>query len=64
MNDKKKARIFRSLEEENQAERRRRAQMTPHERWQELSVLQARRWGPDWATKPMTKTATWEEVDW
>ncbi len=59
-----RATIFRSFDEENQAEYRRRAKMTPKERYDEFTVLQERAWGKDWASQPMVKIATWEDVDW
>lgn len=60
----KRVRIYHSFEEENEAEYRRRAQMTPDERMREFAVLQERQWGKDWTEKPMVKVATWEWVDW
>lgn len=57
-------RIFHSLEEENAAERRRLAKMTPKQRLQEFAVLEARRWGASWTSTAIVKTATWERVDW
>jgi len=59
-----KVRIFSSFEEENAAEHRRLAEMTPQERLRELAVLQKRRWGQAWGEVPMTKKATWERVSW
>ncbi len=56
--------IFHSLEEENREEYRRRARMTPQERWDELGVLQERMWGRAWRSKPMVRKATWETLDW
>jgi hypothetical protein len=60
----KKVKIFHSFEEENEAEYRRRAEMTPEERLAEFAVLQERTWGKDWTSKPMLRVATWEDVDW
>lgn len=57
-------RIYTSFEEENAAEHRRLAAMSPQARLRELAVLQARFWGQDWGMKPITKTATWERVYW
>jgi len=57
-------RIFTSFEEENAAEHRRLAAMSPQARLRELAVLQARRWGQDWGEKPITKRATWERLSW
>ena len=56
--------VFTSFEEENAAEHRRLAAMSPQARLRELDVLQARRWGQDWGNKPITKKATWERVSW
>ena len=60
----KRVEIFHSLEDENKAEDKRRAKMTPEERLAEFSVLQERRWGIGWYKKPIKKVATWEKVDW
>jgi len=62
--DKSKIKVFHSFEEENQAEYRRRARMTPEERMTEFAALQERVWGKDWASRPIVKKATWETVDW
>jgi len=54
-----KAVTFSSFEEENQYEYERRKHMTKEERLHEFEVLQQRRWGADWAKKPMViKVAT------
>jgi hypothetical protein len=53
-------RIFTSFEEENRAEHRRLAEMTPEERCSEFAVLQERVWGDLWTSVPMKKVATWE----
>jgi hypothetical protein len=42
---RKTIRVFRSFEEENEAEYRRLAGMTPDERLEEFTVLQERAWG-------------------
>ncbi len=55
---------FSSFEEENTAEHRRLARMSPEERLRELAALKERRWGRDWGKKPMVRRATWERVDW
>ena len=47
----KRVRIYQSFEEENEAEYRRRAQMTPEEPMQDLAELRARYYGEDWAEK-------------
>lgn len=60
----KRVEIFESLEEENEADRRRRAGMSPEECLRELVTLQERYWGKDARSKPIEKVATWEKVDW
>lgn len=62
--DRKRVEIFESFEKENEAEYRRRAEMTPEERMRELAELRARQWGEDWGKEPIRKVATWEWVDW
>lgn len=64
MDRKSQVKIYHSFEEENEAEYRRRAKMTPEERMQELARLRAQHYGDDWADKPMERVATWEWVDW
>jgi len=64
MNRTKELRIFHSFEEENTAEHRRLARMSPEERLRELAVLQERRWGRNWGKKPMIRCASWERVTW
>jgi len=59
-----KVEIFDSFEAENTAEHRRRARMTPEERWRELDTLQERAWGLGWSRRPLIRTASWETVDW
>jgi hypothetical protein len=56
--------IFSSFEDENRAEYRRRAKMTPEERLAELSALQEQAWGKQWAEEPFVRVATWEKMDW
>jgi len=48
-----KVATFSSFEEENQYEYERRRHMTKKERLHEFEVLQQRRWGADWAKKPI-----------
>lgn len=57
-------RFFDSFEDENEAEHRRLANMSPRERLQEFAALQERRWGKGWTSVPMVKKATWERVAW
>ena len=64
INQNKQIRIFSSFEEENRAEHQHRANMTPKERCREFEILQQRRWGADWTTKPMVKIASYEKVNW
>jgi hypothetical protein len=60
----KVVRVFSSFEEENAAEHRRLAAMTPLERMREFAVLQARRWGESWDRVPIERRASWEHVGW
>ncbi len=64
MNRKLRVELFDSFEEENEAEYRRRVEMTVEERCAQFAALQARMWGEDWGNKPIVKIATWERVDW
>ena len=56
--------VFSSFEEENRAEHRRLAAMSPEERCQEMAVLQERVWGSRWTSTPIEKIARWEELSW
>ena len=56
--------VFQSFEEENDAERQRRADMTSEERCEEFEVLQERHWGSQWLSEPMKRVASWEDVSW
>ncbi len=56
--------IFSSFKEENSAEHRRLAEMSPQERLREFAVLQDRRWGRGWGNLAMIRNATWEKVSW
>jgi hypothetical protein len=56
--------IFSSFEEENTAEHRRLADMSPQDRLREFAILQERRWGRKWAEAPIARRATWEKVPW
>jgi hypothetical protein len=56
--------VFSSFDEENEAEHRRLAALSPQSRLREFSVIQRRRWGEDWGTVPIVKTATWEKLAW
>ena len=55
--------IFHSFEEENEAESKRRSQMTTEDRLKEFEILQERQWGVDWATKPIKKVVSYEIED-
>ncbi|MCD4709014.1 MAG: hypothetical protein K8S62_14890 [Candidatus Sabulitectum sp.] len=59
-----KVEIFYSFDEENEAERKRRSQMTLEERLKKFEALQERRWGSDWATRPIEKVVSYEKTDW
>jgi hypothetical protein len=60
--DKKSVEIFRLFEDENQREYNRRKKMTAEERCREFSILQARRWGKDWASKSIEKIVSYEKI--
>ena len=64
MNRNMRIEVFHSFEEENKAEYRRRAQMTPQERCREFGVLQERMWGNKWRAESIVKKATWENLAW
>jgi hypothetical protein len=59
----KTVKIFSSFEEENEAEYERRRNMTLKQRMQEFSVLQERRWGKDWHSKPIKKIVSYEKIE-
>ncbi len=56
--------LFSSIQEENDAEYERRRKMTPKERMEEFAILQQRRWGASWTTKPIEKKVSFEETDY
>ncbi len=56
--------IFSSPEDAEQADIRRRAKMTPSERWQEMAILQKRAWGENWTRIPIKKIVSYEILDW
>ena len=56
--------IFSSQEEAEQADIRRRAQMTPEERWREMAILQKRAWGENWNKTPIKKIVSYEILNW
>ena len=59
-----KVEIFHSFEEENTAEHRRLAAMSPEERCHEMATLQERMWGPERTSKPMQRVVRYEELSW
>jgi hypothetical protein len=59
----KTVKIFSSFEEENEAEYKRRRNMTLKQRMQEFSVLQERRWGKNWRSKPIEKVVSNEKIE-
>lgn len=64
MPDRRRVAVYRSFEDENEAERRRLAAMTTEERCREFAELMTRYWGKAWTSTPIEKVATWETVDW
>ena len=56
--------IYTSFEEENEAELRRRSEMSPEECLAEFAALQERLWGDLWTSVPMARVATWERLPW
>ena len=59
-----KVEVFHSFEEENTAELRRLAAMSPEERCHEMAILQERVWGPEWTSKPMQRVVQYENLSW
>lgn len=57
---KLKVSVFSSFEDENRAEHRRLASMTPEQRWDEFAVLQERVWGEKWTNTPIEKKVRFE----
>ena len=64
MRSRSDVRVFNSFEEENAAEHRRLARMSPDERCREFAVLQTRLWGELWRSVPIVKRASWEKLPW
>ena len=64
MRERTEVRVFHSCEEENAAEHRRLAKMSPRERCREFAALQERVWGDRWRSTPMVKRAWWRELPW
>ena len=55
--------MFSSFEEENQAEHRRLAALTPNQRLKEFAILQECVWGTRWTKDRIVKTAKSESFD-
>jgi len=64
MDKKRKYTIFTSFEDENRAERMRRARMSPEERCREFAYLQERQWGKKWTSQRILKKVSFEKVSW
>ena len=62
--DRLKITVFDSLQEENQVEYKRRADMTPEDRLKEFEILQERVWGPQWTSQSMIKKLRIEKINW
>lgn len=56
--------VYSSFEEENRAEHRRLAALTPEQRLTEFGILQTRVWGKKWTKDRIVKIATFEKVKW
>ena len=56
--------IFSSFEDENKAEHRRLAAMTPKQRWDEFAILQERVWGKKWTNERIVKRVSFEKLKW
>jgi hypothetical protein len=56
--------VFSSFEDENRAEHRRLAHLTPMQRLEQFAILQERMWGTKWTKDRMIKTATFEKLTW
>jgi len=59
-----KVEVFDSFEEENTAEHRRLAAMSPEERCLEMAILQERARGRGWTSKPMQRVVQYEDLSW
>ncbi len=59
---KAKVNYFSSFEEENAQEYTRRRMMSDEEKRREFEILQQRRWGSDWASKPIIKIVSYEKL--
>jgi hypothetical protein len=56
--------MFSSFDEENRAEHRRLAALTPNRRLKEFAILQERVWGTKWTKDGIEKTVSIEKVKW
>jgi hypothetical protein len=56
--------IFSSFAEENAAEHKRLANLSPEKRLAEYGVLQQRAWGSKWTRGRISRTATVERTVW
>jgi hypothetical protein len=56
--------VFSSIDQENEAEYRRRAKMTPAQRLDEFATLQERLWGRRWTHEPMKRIVSIEKITW
>ena len=56
--------MFSSFKEENRAENRRLAALTPNQRLKEFAILQERVWGTRWTEDRIVKIASIEKVIW
>lgn len=56
--------LFDSVEEENTAEYKRRAALSPEQRMIEFSAIQERVFGKEWQTKKIDPRVSYEILDW
>ncbi|MCK4763646.1 MAG: hypothetical protein KAW12_15705 [Candidatus Aminicenantes bacterium] len=56
--------VFSSFEDENRAEHRRLALLTPMQRMEEFAILQERMWGKKWTEERIVKIASFEKLTW
>jgi len=61
---KKVVKIYKSFEEQEQAEFKRLSSMSLTERLQEFAILQERVWGKFWTNTPISKKVSFEELEW
>lgn len=58
----KRVKIFTSFADENRYEEERRQKMTVEDRIKEFAVIQERRWGGGWRSRPIVKKVTFEKI--